>query len=83
MLKEIGSAVKIVNKVTYTVKDGHLEGLCPKCKEHTEISWQDSGCCNAGVINGSGIWTSDDMEKPDSYYEAKAGNDRLDVYRGK
>jgi hypothetical protein len=31
-----------------------IEGICPVCKEYSEVSSNENGCCNAGVIEYDG-----------------------------
>jgi hypothetical protein len=46
----------------------HFQGLCPVCKEHTEVIVMDvatdlneNGCCDRGVIEYDGTFVSADQ----------------------
>lgn len=37
-------------------------GLCPICKEWTEITREDNGCCGSGCYSEGGHVTSENIE---------------------
>lgn len=42
------------------------EGMCPRCHEYTEVSWDNDGCCGAGAESEGIVWRYDDFEEPEN-----------------
>lgn len=39
------------------------EGFCPDCKEWTEVTTEENGCCNCGCVSEGDLVTSEDLNK--------------------